>query len=568
MSDGTFAVELRCGRLRLVIGGEVGVTAAEIISSGDLTRLDIGDLPGTRCLINDIDGLSEFEDALLIIENETRSPTDVLVEDVEVRSIGDETLRAVIHSLSATARKGIVAEAALTAWRQRLADAADSLDPLTNDEAEIPGRLDIPGRPLITELRADRRRRIETLVPSGCSDGESITTTDGAIAELRAAIRFGAAGLTETPDGLLPESINLACKHSGWVTRLRLLLAAEEIATIELVAACSNELRRSDIAIMGSKLFDQALQRHRAERLESEALAALFDEVVHRLPADPKNPATRLFQRRAISDAQRLRRTVTEYSSIVRSPAPPAGDAATWAAATQSLLALEQSTSTDKTDGEYGSGEQSTHSVDEVAALLGELFANRLPAARTMIADVRRQHPGVEAEGQIQIIKRQAIRKLGNAQQPGHSEPVAEIVAELAMSIALLRGFTLRTDKELHELGRRLLARADRIATLQARAGHAIPMAANGFKLFAQQIQPLVMEYLFHRLGGVKPTKSGAARDAYKFARSKVWRARHDGGMADAAAGGATEALARAIDAGAPRLIVRYIDRELRIPQN
>lgn len=568
MPDGASAVELRCGRLRLVIGGEVGVTAAEIIETRDLTRLDVADLPGTRRLIDGVDGFSEFEDALLIVANEADPPWDELHGDVEIHGHGGATVGAEIHNLGARNRKGIVAEAALAAWRQRLSDAADRLEPLTHADAEILGRLAIPGSPLITELRAERRRAAIALTPAACLSDVPQTVVDGVLTELRAAVRFGAAGLTDTPNSHLLESIELACGKDGWVTRLSLLLAAEEVAAVELLSASSGEILGAGSVNAGPDLLDQILLRYWAERRHSEELSSMLDDVVRRLPTDPKNPATRLLRRRAIDNVRKLRRAVTAYSSITHSQAPTAAMPASWVATTISLLELEAPSPRNSADPDGESDHESTYSVDEAAALLGALFAKQLPAARALVEGIKSQHPDVGAEEHVQNAKRNAVDKLtAAARKDDIYQSIPEVVAELAMAIALLRGLEPHTEADFKELGSRLLARADRIAKLQYQAGKAVPMADVGFNLAAQLLQRLIAEYAFHRLGDVKPSRTGAARDAYKTVRSKTWRARRDPNIAAAAAGGAAEALQRAIDAGAPRLVVRYVDRSLRGPK-
>lgn len=566
MAEAVLAAGLCYSRLQLILGSEVGITAAEIVAAGDQTRLGLESLPGTRAHIQSMNDLSDFQEALLIVDSDT--DTAAGRADVEIFGMTEGTIPAGMSCLTATDRKGVLAEAAFAAWRQRLSDAADSLDPLTSSDAQIIGRIDIPGNPLITELRADRRRAAGTTSQHARSADDGKSVVDDVITDLRAAVRFGAAGLTDATDTLLAEAIELACEQSGWVKRLNLLIAAEEICAIDLLSLGSGEILRATSTYSNPLLIDQLLGRYEAEREHAEDLAALLDEVVLRLPSTPRNPATRLLRRKAVEDVRKIRQTVEAYSSVVRTRSLPKNEPVTWTAATQSLIALEGAIADESTDSENPAREQSTQSVDEAAVQLGELFAKRLPAARILMDDVARQHPGVDAEGRVQIVKRQAVRKLNNsARQDLLAQPIPEVVAELAMAIALLRGIEPRTDAEFEALGRRILTRAERIAKVQAQAGNAIPVAARGFTLFAQQIQPLIAEYLFNTLSGVKPSRPGAAREAYKTARSKIWRARRDRDSTDAMAGGASDALKRAIDAGAPRLIVRHVDRSLRGPK-
>lgn len=566
MPDEARAVGLRSGRIQLILGDEVGVTAAEIIATGDHTKLALVDIPGIRHHLNTIGCLPKLPEALLIVDSHDGIPADEFAEDVGFCGLEGTATPPEMHLFDTQLRKGMLAEAALAAWIQRLSDAADSLDPLTTIDAELVGRLAIPGRPLITELRADRRRSGNTTTHGADSTATSRVVLDDLVADLHAAVRYGAAGLADATGELAAKSIELACEQGGWVDRLKLLIAAEEIRAIELAARSSSELLRPDGTAASQDHFDELLAKYLDQRRQAEDLSSLFNEVVTRLPSAPRNPGTRLLRRRAIDDVSKLRQTLDAYSSVVRTPSSPDSPTTTWAATTQTLIALERANA-DGADPDNQPEDQSTRSMDEAAVLLGELFADRLPAARVLVDATARQHPGVNAEGHIQIIKRQAMRRLSVESRYVASQPIPEVVAELAMAIALLRGFELGTDAEFQKLGLRMITRADKIAQAQAQAGRAIPLVANGFSFFAEHIQPVVTEYVFNRLGALKPSRPGAARNAYKSARSKVWRARHDRDIANAAAGGAADALQRAIDAGAPRLIVRYVDRSLRAPR-
>ncbi len=484
-----------------------GVTAAEVVASGDRTRLDLADLPGTSRLIAGIEGLSEFEDALIVVADEAIPPSIEQAGDIDIRDLGDAPIGVGVQNLSDRILKGIFAEGALAAWRQRLSDAADGLEPLTHADAEIIGRLAIQGSPLITELRAERRRGAIAPAHGARLSDDTETIADDVVTDLRAAVRFGAAGLAGATDSLLADAIELACKLDGWVTRLRLLLAAEEVAAIELLAACSGEILG---AVNGPEVLDQILARYWVERRHAEELSSLLDDVARRLPDDPKNFATRILRRKAIEDVQTVRRTVTAYSSVVHSPTPSTASAASWAATTVSLLELDQSPAPNGSGPDGESDQQPKHSIDEAAGLLGELFAKQLPAARAIVEVIKTQHPDVGVEKHVQNAKRRAIEKLttAGAATDGLRESIPEIVAELAMTIALLRGLEPRTEADFNKLGSRLLARADRVAKLQYRAGKALPMADVGLNLAAQLLQRLLAEYAFNGssdLAGAEP---------------------------------------------------------------
>jgi hypothetical protein len=208
---------------------------------------------------------------------------------------------------------------------------------------------------------------------------------------------------------------------------------------------------------------------------------------------------------------------------------------------------------------------ESRQSAEDAASALGELFAAQLPHAQDLVDDLAREHPEVDDEGRVRLVKKQAVRKLAMAS--GHDDidqMLRDTVAELAMAIALLRGLEPRTKAEFAELGLRILNSAEKTIRVHQRVGTAVPQAVSGFERVARHVQPIVAEQLFRALAGFKPARPGMARTAYKNMRSTVWRTRYNRDVSAAAAGGASAAMVRAIDAAAPRLIVRMVDRSLR----
>lgn len=563
MSDTLAAIALTWGRLRLVVGSEVGITAMEIVTLGDQTRLGPNDLPGTAHQLGEMDGQSSDWEATLIIDSSSGEPVATATQEVEVHNYGpdDSAISIAVRKLDPDARKGIVAEAALAAWRQRLADAADGLDQLTPADSKIVGPLNLPGSPLLTELRADRRRSLTAPTNVTGDIGDVLAAAGSAIGELRAAVRYGAAGLAEASADLRAEAIQSACARGGWVDRLRLLIAAEEIYAIELGVAVGNLLNTVAVDESGFEPIGDLMSKYATQRQHAEDLVPLLIDVVDRLPAPSRNPANRLVKRKTIHHAQTLGETANAYWRIVSSTETTDTETTTWTVAAHSLVALDKAA--DSADDR--TNRQRTQSMDDDAKALGALFAQQLAAARNLIDEINGQHPGTDPEARVQIVKRHEMQKLvAAAQEENSSRLISETVAELAMAIALLRGIEPRTEAEFHELGERLLDKAARIANVHARADVAMPAALAVFNQFAQHVLPHLAEYLFHAIGGIKPARPGAARDAYKFARKKVWGARHDRGVAGAAAGGAAKAIRAAIDGAAPRLIVRLVDRSLR----
>ena len=162
ISDEPAAVALSRGRFRLVLGSDVGIAAMEVVANGDQTRLDLNDLRGTNRRLDLPRDDSNRSEALFIIGSPTDA-SEALEGEVVVDTFGadDSKLTVRIRKSEPSVLKGVLAEAAFAAWRQRLADAADSLDQLTSADARIIGQLDVPGRPLLTELRAERRRGLK-----------------------------------------------------------------------------------------------------------------------------------------------------------------------------------------------------------------------------------------------------------------------------------------------------------------------------------------------------------------------------------------------------------------------
>lgn len=563
MPDHASAVALSCGHLQVALGTEVGITAFQIAVAGDQTIVDLADLHGTAHRLNEVDRLPTDADIVFVVDGDSRDEIGTPTSAPTLRKYGadDAALTVAVENLDDRARKGILVESGYAAWRQRLADAADIAPPLTNEDADIIGRLDLPGSPLLTELRADRRRAFKS--PSFLTQtvGDLECTITDIVSDLRAAVRFGAAGLADTTDDLLDESIQLACTQGGWADRVRLLIAAEEISAIERLALIGSRL-----SAHSNEDFDQLLAEYEAQHQLASDLAVLFNEVIDRIPRTPTNPVVRLVRGKELRDALTLRESLAAYSAAVTTPAASNRDTITWDDAAKSLMAVDLVTD-DETDERLRSA-MSPPSADDAAAALGELFEAQLPAARAIVDDLDHQHPDVDAEGRVQIVKRQVVRRLSvSARYAESAQPLQEVVAELAMCIALLRGVTPRSDEEFEKLGLRILSRADKIANLQAQAENTLPVAVAGLSRLVQVVQPLLMEAAFRQLGGFKPTSPGAARDAYKTMRSRIWRARHDRGVTAAAAGGGANALLKAVDTAAPRLIVRHVDQALRAPK-
>ncbi len=216
--------------------------------------------------------------------------------------------------------------------------------------------------------------------------------------------------------------------------------------------------------------------------------------------------------------------------------------------------------------GSSGADSRDEQSVDDAVSALGPLFEGQRLNAQRLIDELAAEHSDLSVEKKVRHVKARAVRRLSDLMS-AHEEvdvgQLREAVAELAVAIALLRGIEPRSTSEFAELGARVMRSVEKTADRHQRIGGAVPNAAAGFERVARQLQPIVAELLFKALGGAKPARPGVARDAYKSMRSTVWRARHDREVTAATANAAAAAVSRAIDAAAPRLIVRMVDKSL-----
>lgn len=568
MSDEPSVVVLRCGRVALAVGSEAGISATEVTTAGDQTVLDLGDLRGTIQHLGVSDEELLVPEAVFIVDLRADDPHDEGHGDVAVDTYGEGHAPAVLRlrDLASATQKGILAEAAFAARRQRLADAADSLDPLTSSDAARIGRFDVPGSPLLNELRAERRRALWSPSPAAADVGYGrvAAAVRDVVADLRASVYFGLTGFLETADDQLEEAVRSACDQGGWGDRLRFLIAAEETLAIDLLLSVGQQLERRNADENSATVFERFLFDFGEQREGTEKLASLLEDAVGRLPAVPQNPARRLIRRKALGEADLLHSVAEAYVAVV-TPLQDVTSAATWDEAAQEITAWDNVT-TALVEGPDEEPGFAPPSINDAARLFGQLFEEQLPAAKALVDDITRAHPGADVEEKIQAIKRQSIRKLSaQSLTEDSSQAIQREVALLTMAIALLRGIEPRSEREFQELGGLILANAAKIADRQARLEAAFPLVAARLEMLLRRGQVHAAEYVFHELSRLKPSRPGAARDMFKSLRSQVWRARYDKAVAEAAFSGVSGLLQNVISAGAPRLIVRSVDRSLRV---
>ena len=100
----------------------------------------------------------EATDALFVLDVAHAGSGLQAATEVELYGRPASELVSSLDGVDEMRRQLLLTEAALTAWRQRLSDAADAMPQLTSDEAAAFGSVDMAGQPLLTGLRAEQRR--------------------------------------------------------------------------------------------------------------------------------------------------------------------------------------------------------------------------------------------------------------------------------------------------------------------------------------------------------------------------------------------------------------------------
>lgn len=122
---------------------------------------------------------------------------------------------------------------------------------------------------------------------------------DDLVADLRASVRFGAAGLVDTADDQFAKGLATAVADESWIKRLRLLLAAQEVSAVELVRACHTD-DPTDADSEHPPQWERILEGLDAERNATEDLTAILRGLLDRLPAEPTRSAQRLIRRKLL----------------------------------------------------------------------------------------------------------------------------------------------------------------------------------------------------------------------------------------------------------------------------
>ncbi|MCH5645629.1 hypothetical protein [Gordonia sp. ABSL49_1] len=543
----------------------------ELSAAGDKTRLEPAEL---RALSPILESSADATDALLIVEDgvSTTKGDDARAIDIVINGQEESPLASAVSTLDETGRTLALTEATLTAWRQRLSDAADVMPALTSEDANEFGQIAITGKPLITGLHAEQRRLLRARISGGdalVGDQQALAgVIDAAIDELFASIRFGLAAASQTDDGEFTKAIKRCLDTGQWGDQLRFLVVAQEIRAIQLLLTLDTDNRDSASGLASARnAFDQCT----SQRLKTGDISEIISVIVSRLPEPPLNIAARLRKRHLVRDAEQVRERCLAYASAFASPDPDSAEHMTWQQALDELLELDRVVSTDIAllpaivqDPEQTAG-PADFGAEEAAELLGELFSQQLPRARESVSELQRQHPGADADTMIRIVKRQFMIKLqDDLHSDNPNQRVVETVACLTMAFAIVRGVVPHSGPEFTALGERIILGTTKITAMYGKADAAQSAVFAGVTVFAKYFQRDLVELVFSMLGAFKPGQAGVARDLFKILRSRVWRARFDKRVGNAAGMGAAAAFKRGIDVGAPRLIVRLVDRAMR----
>lgn len=541
-----------------MIADDVSMTAMEMVASGDHSRVGMEDLRGTAQRLRSDRSIIDLSEALFVAERE--DPMSSL--DGLPAGVTDDGLDSG-WALDPATETNILAEAAWAVRRQRLADASDRLTPLTDAETALVGRLDLPGNPSLGELRAERRRlqiTPDSRAGGGRSDGHRLVERiDEVISDLRAAVRYGAAGLADATDSAVAKSIHRAAESDGWIARLRVLIVAEEIRALAILDEIARALSADhDTAREGR----DPLAAYERDAEQSTLLITLLEEALDRAPAVPDGVIGRVAKRGLHRETSLLRDAVSAYR--LTGPATESGPIAAGFAFAEAVEAVALfdagiDESRDPTTEEPIDEE----SMEDFAKLLGDIFAAKAEEAQTVVDQLRRDYPGMDAEGLIRVLKRRATRDLLEVLgDDSVAESPMDVAAVLTVGIALLRGVAPRTAEEYGAIGLRIIRWTDQVTQGHGMVRGTVPTALN--RKWVRYAQRVAFEAMFSALGGAKPGRPGAARDTYKRLRSLIWGLRYNPNVTDAASEGAATAMGKGADALAPWLIVRFVDRAVR----
>lgn len=135
------------------------------------------------------------------------------------------------------------------------------------------------------------------------------------------------------------------------------------------------------------------------------------------------------------------------------------------------------------------------------------------------------------------------------------------------MTLAEIREIGPYDADDLSALGAEIIGHAIAAERRADAVALAMPFATRGIEKFQRYVQPIIAEIIFHQMSGLKPAKPGQARNAYKKARSTVWRARYNDNVSNMAVEGMCRGLEFAVTTVNARRLVRKVDEALSTPR-
>ncbi|MFI8567666.1 hypothetical protein ACIGGF_14025 [Rhodococcus sp. NPDC078407] len=562
------AVKISFGGISLYVGDEVGVIAAEVVAVGVAVRIESDALNGMTAALASAGVTTGGLDALVVFTENHHAETHESDRPcrVEVENLGEKggPLSSAIDSWSLFTAAGVLAEAASVAWLQLLSDTEALGRPFSRGEAARLKPVLMSGNPSLFDLLVERRRTLKAILEGSMkspttepADSAQDSALNSYMTDLRRSVEFGAVGLTEVPDNDFDSELKAELSSGDWIRDVRALLALEEVQAIGMVLKSEAFVSGEPVERSVEKIsaFFEALSTQLAEH---EKHAKLIEGVLDRIPHIPdRRRIQRISRRRAQGTSLEVAAALGPYVLALRgAEVAQSIDRQNWQQVSKSLASVG--------DSDFAGRK----TIDEVAEELGEMFEAYLPVAKQFVEDLRSTNPNHSAEDLVTRAKKSSTLHLKMVLAEGDEESAVETIATFAMVIAVLREIELSSNVDFKILGRKIAERLDRTVRVSAKAGEFAPAISSALQTLIYQIRPFIVEAAFSAMSNVKPSKQGPARQFYKQARSKTWRARYNKGLDSAAANGATRLFLQAFGSGAARTLVRSIDRSLKVRRN
>ncbi|AGF73017.1 hypothetical protein [Corynebacterium halotolerans] len=575
----TSALSVSDGNFRLVVGNDLDVSAEEISAAGRTVRFGPRELVALARLVGEAGIGKASTHGLLVISDDLNPEAG---GGVHVSAGGGE-LGGLLRAASEEKLAVVLTEAVARGWFHTLSLAGSGPLAWTREDSEHIGHLGIQGRPLLSEYLAERRRAVRgggysaqapAAIPADDESAREVLCS--LLEESGSRTQFGAAELAVAGDGELRTIVRAATAEGEWLDNLRLALAAEEALAADLLLEVLAAMRHKTGPLERWTRLRAAIA---ARVLACRGRIPIFEEVLDRLERAPESVWDQVFRRGKVKSTRYVGEDVAAYLNTFTEPE---GDGAPDAAAAKRLL--EELRAAAGGDGpgdgqgkslvwvdpaDLGSGQTAGSddrpTLEDLARALGGQFARRVPAVEEMLRGQRELYPDEDDESLTARLRRATLAQLDlvDVTEEDSRETVSEIVMDHVLALSMLRGVPVATETDLEKLGARLLTAAGWTIAMRRSAESAGAAAGVVVEYGLPLVQEVVVEFLFHQMTKVKPAKPGTYRNAYKFARSKLGRARRDPRVRDAAAGGAMAGMRMTLDRVPNRLLLWSIDREI-----